>query len=289
MNFPGAQGLYVLLTVLMMFSGCSSVPQETPSPSADPADKAVEPESTTSDEVAMGGKIHAHILSSFYAYTEPRMVEYLNKIGNSLAAHAKRKDLPYRFTLLYNEKIYATSSPGGFIYVTTGMINFLDNEAELAAVIAHEMGQLQYRDPRLSRSRKILDEVTKAGTTIGPAFGSIGALAVIGLAMVHMAVTAQDKGPEERLLESDRQALHYLVSAGYDPQGMIDLLYKFLNANDEVMPYFFDYYQSRPITHERFQSLQAEFSQLPLDGKRLSTYHDVYSETTKGVREIYKG
>ncbi len=287
MGFPFLRSCCCLVMLAMMVTGCSTVPQEDSSGS--PAEESeADSDKNLSQEVAMGEKIHAHILSSFYPYTEPGMVQYLNKIGKSLTAHVKRKDLPYRFTLIYNEKIYATSSPGGFIYVTTGMINFLDNEAELAAVIAHEIGQSQFRDPRLSRSRKILDEITKTGTTVGPAFGSIGALAVIGLAVVHMAVTAQDKSPEERLLASDRQALHYLVEAGYDPQALLDLLYKFLNAGEEILPYFFDYYQSRPITHERFQSLQATFSELPLDGKRLSTYHNVYQETTKGVREIYQ-
>ena len=269
------------LIPVLVFSGCASSggtkTQSRPAISAPLA-----------DEVALGEKIHAQILSSFYPYTEPTAAGYINQIGASLAAHARRRNLPYRFTILYNDKIYATSSPGGFVYLTTGLIRFLDNESEIAAVMAHEIGELQYQDPRLSQSRKILDAVTRGGAAVGPAFGSVGALAVLGLMMMNAIAEAGQLTPAQRLHKADAEALHYMTEAGYDPQGLIDVLYRFLNADPALVPFFYDYQQSRPITMDRFQALQAEFDGLPLQGKTFSTGRDTYQEMTKGIQEIYR-
>lgn len=241
-----------------------------------------------SDEVAIGEKIHQTILSSFYPYTEPDFTDYVKRIGLNLAKQAERQDLPYRFTVLYDDKIYATSAPGGYIYLTTGMVYFLDNESELAAVIAHEIGELQYKDPRLSKARKVLETVLKGGSMIGPVFGEIGALATLGLSMLKTAVDAQVKTPEERVSDADRLAMHYMAAAGYDPQAYMDIFIKFLNAGKEITPYFYDYYQSRPITVERMAAMQHVFGALPLEGKSFSTNRPEFLEMAKGIKEIYK-
>ncbi len=270
--------LAFLLILSILSSGCASDKKNSVSPSIS---------KSAAEEVAIGEQINATIMSSFYPYTEPRVVNYVNKIGGELAAHSGRK-LPYRFTLLYSDKIYATSAPGGFIYLTTGMLYFLENEAELAAVMAHEIGELQYQDPKLSRSRKVLDAVTKGGGLVAPAFGGIGMLALIGLVGVNMAANKQGPSAEQKLSKADGLALHYMVNSGYDPQGMMDLLYKFLSAKNEVIPFFFDYAKSRPITEQRFHALQKEFSKLPLQEKTLSVNRKEYKEMIAGVAEIYQ-
>jgi predicted Zn-dependent protease len=140
----------------------------------------------------------------------------------------------------------------------------------------------------LSRSRKILEAVTKGGAMVGPAFGEFGMLAALGLVALSAASKQKKISPEQRIIYADQRAMHYMVDAGYDPQGMIDLLYKFLNAEKQVAPYFYDYYQSRPISQPRFQALQREFSVLPLQGKTLSTNQKQYQEMTHGVRQMYE-
>lgn len=237
--------------------------------------------------MAIGQQIHSQILSSFYPYTDKKVVNYVTKVGDSLAGHARRDEIPYRFTVLYSDKIYAASAPGGFVYLTTGMLHFLDNESELAAVMAHEIAQLQYKDPQLSKTKKVLESVTRGGAMVAPAFGSIGALAALGLAVVHNMSQAQVP-MEKRLMRADARAFTYMTEAGYDPQGMIDVFYKFLNAESEMIPYFYDYYQSRPITESRVQAMQDAFEELPLEGKTFNAQYQAYQETMKGVSEMYK-
>ena len=272
-----------LFLILVLISGCASG-KKTEAKITTP----VEPLAVDSEEAVTGRTIHEQILQSFYPYTEPKVVAYVNRIGQSLAEHAERKELPYRFTILYNDKIYATSAPGGYIYVTTGMLYFIESEAELAAVLAHEVGELQYKDPRLSQSRRMLGAVTQGGAVVLPAFGPLGMLAVVGLMAVHSAEENKAGDFEGRIQKADRRALHYMVEAGQDPQGMMSLFEQFANANKEIAPYFLEYYQSRPISMERIHAMQKEFERLPLAGKEFTAKPREYQEVMRGVRDMYK-
>jgi predicted Zn-dependent protease len=240
------------------------------------------------EEIAVGQQINTAIMRSFYPYTDPKVVTYVNELGDSLARQSER-DLTYRFTILYSDKIYATSAPGGFVYVTTGMLYFLDNEAELAGVLAHEIAELQFRNANIAAdSRKMVDTLTKGGMMVGPAFGPIGALTAVGLAALNHVSQPREIQPEEKLIRADAKALNYMLKAGQDPQGLVDVFYKILRANNEVIPYFYDYYQSRPISEGRFAALNEAFSNLPMDDQSFSVNREAYQEVTKGIREMYK-
>ena len=250
--------------------------------------EAIARESAASSEQAVGAQIHREILASFYPYTDPKIVKYVNDLGQSLAAQAKRHDLQYRFTILYSEKIYATSAPGGYVYMTTGMLNFLENEAELAAVLAHEIAEQQYADKRFTKSDDAINAMAQIGSQVGPMFGPLGSLASLGLVLLQVYNESTFKTPGERLLGSDAAAMKYLMKTGYDPQALMDVQEHFLRAGEKMAPYFLDYYQSRPITEERMKAIRKEFQKLPLGEKSLITDAVEYQETTKGIREIYK-
>jgi predicted Zn-dependent protease len=267
-----------ILVFCLVLSGCASSRER----------KSEDGGAGDAQEAAIGAQIHTTILQSFYPYTDPKVVGYINEIGGSLTEHAQR-DLSYRFTILYSDKIYATSAPGGYVYVTTGMLYFLENEAELAAVLAQEIGHLQFKNPHIvANSRKVLDTIAKGGAMVGPAFGPIGALAALGLVMVSNVSQPNEMLPEDKMVMADKRALHYMLEAGQDPQGLIDVTQRFLRANNEVVPYFYDYYRSRPITEARMAALNKEFSKLPLEGRDFQTRYEIYQEMTKGVREMYR-
>lgn len=244
--------------------------------------------SFSSEEISAGQEIHSRILSSFYVYTEPKAVNYVNQIVRDLTGKRGSSNNRYQVTILYNERIYATSAPGGFIYVTTGLINFLDNEAELAGVLAHEVASLQFKDYQMKGYQDALGSLTQGVALASPAFGNIGALVMLGLVVAGMMTEAQQLTKDDKVMAADGLALQYMVHAGYDPQGLVDVLYKFLNAGKQVTPYFFDYYQSHPITEERFDHLNESFSKLPLTGKRFDVHRNRFLDMTKGIQEIYK-
>ena len=266
---------------LLLFNGCASVVDRDLS-NLTPQGKP------QTEEQKTGEAIHRQILASFYPYTDPKVVRYVDDLGHSLAAQAKRQDLEYRFTILYSEKIYATSAPGGYVYVTTGMLNFRENKAELAAVLAHEIGEQQTVDRRFTKRDDAINAATQVGSAVGPMFGPLGSLASLGLVLLQAYNESSYKTPGERLLESDALAMKYLMNAGYDPQALMDVQEHFLKAGEKMTPYFFDYYQSRPITEERVLAIRKEFQKLSLSGKSLITDPVEYQQVTRGVREIYK-
>lgn len=239
-------------------------------------------------EAEMGRQIHQAIVTSFRVYTEPQAVDYVTKTGEAITRHAGRKGLPYRFTVLYDPRVYATEAPGGYIYVTTGFLNFLENEAELSALLASEVALLQFRDPRLSGSRKALKVVTQAGTVMAPMLGQIGILAAAGLVLLNVVSDSKDLTPEKKLRRADEKALAYLVEAGQDPQGYLDLYGRILHPDPKWSPYLYDYLSSHPMTLDRYQSILKQFEGLPLGGKSFHVHHHRYLEMTKGVREIYQ-
>lgn len=263
----------------MLFQGCAaSTPKKRetfPSPLS----------SFEQKEIEIGSQIHAQVLSSFYLYTEPHLVAYVNRIGSRMAQYAERRNLNYQFTVILDEKIFATSAPGGYVYLTTGLLDFLDNEAQLAGLLAHELGQLQYRDPRFSSSHKALEQLTVGGSMVGGFFGNVGVLAVLGLQA--MDALTDEKSKEERVAAADGLTIQYLAAAGYDPECWADVLYKMVHTKKDNLIRMFDYYNSRPISETRLQKLRKDLGKLNLMGRTLETGSSEYQQATKGVREIY--
>ena len=169
------------------------------------------------------------------------------------------------------------------------MLNFLENEAELAAVLAHEIGEQQTVDRHFTKRKDdVITAVAKTGSAVGPMFGPLGSLASLGFVLLQAYNESSYKTPEERLLLSDAVAMKYLMNTGYDPQALMDVQKHFLQAGEKMTPYFYDYYQSRPITEARIRAIEKGFQKLPLGGKSLITDAVEYQTMTRGVREMYK-
>ncbi len=269
---------------LTIFAGCARVPAD----GAQAGAVRDSPGYVNEREAEMGQQIHQAILSSFRIYSEPRLVRYVKSVGRSLARQARRQDLIYRFTVLYDPRVYATEAPGGFIYLTTGFLNFLQNEAELAALLANEIALLQFQDPRFSRSHRVLGVVAQTGAIVAPFFGSIGVLAATGLVLLNAFRESRIEPPTERFGEADEIALHSMVRAGHDPQAYLDLFGRVMNPDPAWAAYLYDYVASHPVTMDRMQGMAAEFEKLPLVDKSFDVNRNHFLEMTKGVREIYQ-
>ena len=237
-------------------------------------------------ETQLGEAIHRQIVASLSIYQGELLNHYVQSIGQKLARVSNRKNLAYRFVILEDDRIYATHAPGGYVYITTGFFRFLANEIELAGILAHEVALLQYKDPRLSKMKKALELMLQTGSQIGPAFGTIGALSVLGLALITY-MTTTPKTLERRTREADRSALRYMVESGFDPQGLIDPLHRMRDSNSPYRAYLYDYLQSHPITSQRFKRLDQEFSKLPLSNGRFDAGRNVYLLMTESARSTY--
>ncbi len=261
----------VLLTALII-SGCARNQQ-------------IVDHSVSSLESELGSAIHQQILHSVPVYPEQTLNAYVQDVGARIASHADRK-MDYRFVVLEDERIYATFAPGGYVYVTTGFFRFLQNEIELAGILAYEIAALQYKDPRLSRLKKSLDFVLRTGSYVAPAFGAIGALSIIGFALVDAAASGQ-KSILQRAQDADRKALQYLYASEYDPQGLIDSLYRMSDIHSPYRAYLYDYLQSHPIDVDRMNRVNDAFEKLPLENRDFEAGRLQFLNKTEIVRGTF--
>ena len=96
-------------------------------------------------EIAEGKKAHEQVLAEYGAYADPALQAYVNGVGQKLAKLSHRSQLPWTFTVLDSTEINAFALPGGYVYITRGLMAYLDSEAELAGVIGHEIGHVTAR------------------------------------------------------------------------------------------------------------------------------------------------
>lgn len=169
-------------------------------------------------EIAIGRKNHAAIIKRYGLYKDQALQDYVQSVGERLAAVSHRSNLIYRFTVLDSREVNAFALPGGYIYITRGLLAYLNNEAELAAVLGHEIGHVTarhgVRQHTAATAGGILAGVLASQTGVsgaGNIFNAIGTALVRGYGREHE-------------LESDRLGAEYLARSGYDPLAMLEVI-----------------------------------------------------------------
>ena len=170
------------------------------------------------EEIAIGRENHSKIIQRYGTYDTPALQEYVQKIGDRLAVNSHRKNLIFRFTVLDSSEINAFALPGGYIYITRGLMAYLSNEAELAAVLGHEIGHVtarhSVRQQSAAAATGLLTAILASQTGVN---GAGDLLNAIGTALVR------GYGREHEL-ESDRLGAEYLARSDYDPLAMLDVI-----------------------------------------------------------------
>src|SRR5690606_845564 len=96
-------------------------------------------------EQEIGQEIHARILTEMALYEDPKVVDYVRQVGNKLVAHSDSPQTTFTFTVIDDPEINAFATPGGYIYIHRGLLGYLRSEAQLAAVLAHEIAHVTAR------------------------------------------------------------------------------------------------------------------------------------------------
>jgi predicted Zn-dependent protease len=171
-----------------------------------------------SEEISLGRKYHQQITLEMPVYENAALTAYVNEVGQRIAKASHRPGLTFRFTVLDSDTVNAFALPGGYIYITRGILAYLNSEAELAAVLGHEVGHVTARHSVRQHSAATATNVAGAilGATTGVA-ASQDLFNVFGKAMLS------GYGREHEL-ESDRLGAQYLARTGYDPQAMIEVI-----------------------------------------------------------------
>jgi len=147
---------------------------------------------------------------------DAELAAYVTSLGNRLAASSERPGLPWSFKVVDDPIVNAFALPGGFIYVSRGILANFESEAELAGVLGHEIGHVTARHSASQMSRQQLQQI---GLGVGMIFSETvrdyGQLAMAGLQLMNLRYSRGDES------ESDALGLRYIGRAQYDPEAMI--------------------------------------------------------------------
>jgi predicted Zn-dependent protease len=171
------------------------------------------------EEIQLGRQSDASIRSEMGVYDDAELSRYVERIGLSLARQSHRQNLPWTFAVVDESAVNAFALPGGFVYVTRGILPFLRDEAELAAVMGHEVGHVDGKHGVDQYSRQMLTQTALVGASAllprwQAAFGGLG----IAAEFVFL------KYGRDAELESDHLGVGYAAAAGYAPDAMPGVL-----------------------------------------------------------------
>lgn len=245
-----AQRNVVLVLVLLVFSGCAGYQPGNLEQASSGFNLVGE-----SDEIAFGFAASQQMEAQADIITDPVVQAYIDDLGNRLIEGSRRSNITYQFRVLDTDEINACAYPGGFVYINRGLITAVDNEAELAGVVAHEIGHVAAKHGARQLTKTLLLQaglLTLQGLTEDEQdqqmYLALGELLTQGLLMKY----SRD---DER--QADDLAVETLYKVGYDPVVWIDFMERLSQGHAE----HFDLLQStHPNTPERVQNVHATYT-----------------------------
>lgn len=215
---------------------------------------------TPEQEHFIGRAVSATILSTYSAFDHPEANEYLNMLGQSLAMVSDKPETfgGYRFLILDTDEVNAFAAPGGFIFISRGMLRLCRNEDELAAVLAHEIGHVQHNHGlRAIRSSRLVTAFTVLAieTTRTLAGDEVRQLTeAFEGSISDITHTMMTSGYSRRLeREADQAAVTIMRRLGYNPQGLISMLEEMDRQWDPSGPGFGS---THPAPQERIRDVR---------------------------------
>ncbi len=215
-------------------------------------------------EIALGKKVSAEIEQKWELVTDPAQTARLGMLLARLLPHTTRP-LPYEVRIVRQDMINAFSLPGGIVYFTTGMLRFLRSDAEIAAILAHELVHADRRHVMIQTARSSKISLAALALMIASQ-GAAGPMILTSLAQV--AVTNSYSKDLER--EADKEGFRMLVAAGFPPAAMVTSLEALIF--DQLKRPYIDpgVYMTHPELSERVEYIlrMAEDMKVPIERKR---------------------
>jgi len=207
------------------------------------------------DEIVFGKEVYQSVIKEYGIYQNKNYETLVNEIGFKLAAHTERK-LPYSFTLLNTNMINAFAAPGGYVFVTKGLLEFIENEDELACVIGHELGHINARHSMKAVEKQygyeilfsIISAITEKDLTSLKEYAD----ATFGLIMLGYG--------RDNEFQADELGIIYAKRAGFKPDAMIAFFNKLKKLEPSKPTSLEKLFLSHPPTDERIKRIQKKIS-----------------------------
>lgn len=229
-----------------------------------------------SAEITFGREVAAHVLGRYPLYINPELTRYVNLVGLSVASQASRPELSFYFAVLDTDEINAYTAPGGYVFVTRGALRMMEDEAELAGVLAHEIAHVTQK--HIVNALNIRGTERSAGAALAHMIGAVNntTRTAFSQAIDHaMSMLFEEGIAKEAEFESDQVGTLFLTNAGYDPNGLYRYLNRIKSAKGESLAVLS---KTHPPLETRLTSLR-DFSNaeklLPLESQRLKKRFDM--------------
>lgn len=197
---------------------------------------------------------------------DPALTKYVQEVGYRLAAVSGRPDLPYEFVVLNNSVPNAWAMPGGKIAMNRGLLTEMGSEAELAAVMGHEIVHAAARHGAKSVERGTLLQVGLVALQISQADNDYGNY-VVGAGQIAAQLISQKYGRNAEL-ESDAYGMRYMKAAGYDPSAAVDLQQTFVRLSEgRRSDWLSGLFSSHPPSEARVEQNQQTLAELGAGGE----------------------
>ena len=236
-------------------------------------------------ELQIDQQYSPHQTSTDYGILQDKgLNNYISRTGMKIAANTHRKDMPYNFKGVNATYVNAYAFPGGSIAATRGILLSLDNEAELAALLGHELGHVNARHTaeRMSKGMVIQTVVGGLAVLAGTQSSGLGELAgTLGMVGAGALLASYSRDNER---QADELGMEYMVRAGYDPKGMIGLM-DMLNSLSKHSPNAIELmFSTHPMSSERYKTAVDRVETNYKNRNKNLLFRERYKDYTAGLR-----
>jgi len=210
-------------------------------------------------EMAIGRQLAMEVEQQSKMVDDPLITEYINRVGQNIVLHSDAK-IPFTIKVIDSDEVNAFALPGGFFFVNKGLILAADNEAEIAGVMAHEIGHVCARHAMENQGKgTLINYAAMAGVIFGgPIVSQVlynGGGILAGLAQLKFSRGAED--------EADKLGVQYMYAAGYDPTAMSTMFEKLASKSKKKPGVVAKLFSTHPQSLDRRDATMALVSRFP--------------------------
>ena len=205
------------------------------------------------DEIALGAQTDEEIVKMYGIYEDTGLNDYINAVGKRLVPHTHQPDLPYSFKILDTDVVNAFAVPGGYVYLTRGILAYINNEAEVAGIMGHELGHVNARHTAQMMSQAQLAQLgLQLGSAISETFARFAGFAGFGVQLLFLRFSRD----HER--EADNLGVEYASKTGYDTNAMASFFETLERMHPSEGGGIPDWFSTHPDPQDRIRAVRTK-------------------------------
>lgn len=213
-------------------------------------------------EIQIGQQSDQEVRREMGVYNDPALQEYVESVGMRMAQSSQRPNLPWHFTVVDSPAVNAFALPGGYIYITRGILAYLNDESQMAGVLGHEIGHVTARHAAQQYSKQTAAQLGLGlGAIFSPYARAAGGAAQSGLGLLFLKYGRDDE------LQADRLGAEYAAHNGWDPEGVQNMLRTLARIDEQSdrrgTP---NYLATHPASADRVQRIDETVANLRTNG-----------------------